>query len=157
MDPISITASTIALVEFGLKLVKSLEILRDLSHVPDDIAALIDELRDLQDVLAAVCVATKERAGVEGLRECSDELKSLLSKTGGVFSSIARHCGISLDHRQIPNQTDLTTAADSADSPNLDLLTRFRWLKDRRRINHYRQRLHILRLDIGNHLASLTL
>ena len=129
MDPISITATTITLVEFGLKLVKSLEILRDLSHVPDDIAALIDELRDLQDVLAAVCVAMKQRARVEGLRECSDELKLLLSKTGAVFTAIASHCGISLDHRQSFTQADPENA--EASSPNLDLLTRFRWLKER--------------------------
>ena len=155
MDPLSITVGALTLVEFGLKLIKSLEILRDLSHVPDDIAALIDELRDLQDVLAAVCVATKERSSIEGPRGGSDELKSLLSKTRGIFSSIASHCGIAESHRRSSNQEDSTDAVESPS--NVDLLTRFRWLKDRKKIDRYRVRLQILRADIGNHLASLSL
>ena len=155
MDPLSITASTIALIELGLKIVKGLQILRDLSHVPDDIAALIDELHDLQDVLTAVCVAAKQRASVTGLHQCSEELKSVLSKTGGIFRSIAVHCGILVEQRHNPVQDDFVTAIDSPQE--IDLLTRFRWLKDRKRIDFYRRRLKILRLDIGNHLASQNL
>ncbi|KAL8731479.1 MAG: hypothetical protein Q9181_004289 [Wetmoreana brouardii] len=155
MDPLSITASTIALVGLGLKLLKGLEILKDLSHIPDDISALIDELQDLQDVLAAVCVATKQRASVGGLRECSIELKSLLSKAGDIFASIANHCGITISVQHDVGREDLGSSSGS--TPNLDLLARFRWLKDRKKIDQYRRRLKVLRLDIGNHLASLSL
>lgn len=155
MDPLSITVSTIALIELGLKIVKGLQILRDLSHVPDDIAALIDELHDLQDVLTAVCVATKHKASAAGLHQCSDELKSLLSKTGQTFRSIASHCGVLVEERHKPLQDDFVTAIESPS--NVDLLTRFRWLKDRKRIDHYRRRLKILRLDINSHLASQNL
>lgn len=155
MDPLSITVSTVALVELGLKLLKGLEILKDLSHVPDEIEALIDELQDFHDVLAAVCVATKQRAKVGGLREGMDELKTVLGKARDILTSIADHCGITFSdrhHNPGEDDGDLSSA-----SPNLDLLTRFRWLKDRKRIKNYRRRMKVIRLDIGNHLASLSL
>ena len=155
MDPLSITASTVALVEFGLKLVKGLEILWDISHIRDDIAALIDELRDLHDVLTAVCVATKQSAGVEGLRERSDELKPLLLKAENILRCIGQHCGISVTHLHRPNSEDPARAVEPP--LNLDLLTRFRWLKNRKRIDLYRQRLKTIRLDILNHLVSSSL
>ena len=155
MDPLSITVSTVALVELGLKLLKGLEILKDLSHVPDEIEALIDELQDFHDVLAAVCVATKQRARVGGLREGTDELKTVLGKAKDILTSIADHCGITFSdrHSKIAEENgDLSSA-----SPNLDLLTRFRWLKDRKKIKNFRRRMKVIRLDIGNHLASLSL
>ena len=155
MDPLSITVSTVALVELGLKLLKGLEILKDLSHVPDEIEALIDELQDFHDVLAAVCVATKQRAKVGGLRGGADELKTVLGKAKDILTSIADHCGITFsDRHSNPGEEDRDL---SSASPNLDLLTRFRWLKDRKRIKNFRRRMKVIRLDIGNHLASLSL
>lgn len=139
MDPLSITVSTVALVELGLKLLKGLEILKNLSHVPDEIEALIDELQDFHDVLAAVCVATKQRAKVGGLREGTDELKTVLGKARDILTSIADHCGITFsDKHSDPGKEDRTLPSAS---PNLDLLTRFRWLKDRKSIKNYRRRM----------------
>ena len=157
MDPLSITASTIAIVELGLKLVKGLEILRDLSHVPDQIAALIEELQELQGVLAAVCVATRQRSEIEDVRECSPELKSLLAKAGNVLSAIASHCGISVNNH-LDSDSDSESSSDKRNTASdLDLLSRFRWIKDKKKIQSYRERLKTLRSHIVIHLVSLNL
>ena len=54
MDPLSATVSTIALVSFSRKLLHALKILKQLSYISGDIAALVDELQDFQDILATV-------------------------------------------------------------------------------------------------------
>ena len=155
MDPLSIAASTIALVGFCRKLSHGLATLKDLSRVPDEIAALLDELQDLRNVLATVCVVLDQRLSIEGLHGHTEELKSLLVKAGRITSSIATHCGITINQDSNPGPDK---GQDSFSGPVLlDPLTRFRWLKDRRKIDNYRQRLKIVRTDIANHLASLNL
>ena len=155
MDPLSITASTIALVGLCRKLSHGLTILKDLSHVPEEIAELLNELHDLRNVLTAVCVILEQRLNLERLGGCTEELKSLLAKAGRIFASIATHCGITI-HQDLP--FDRRNDTDTFSAPVLlDPLKRFRWLKDRKKIANYRQRLKIIRLDIGNHLSSLNL
>ena len=152
MDPLSITASTVALVGLCVKLSNGLQKLVDLSSIPEDIASLVEELKDLQNVLTAVCVVTQQRASVKGIREASDELKALLTKAGVTFNTIANYCGIPIHSKQ---GQGFETSFENP--PNLDLLSRFRWLKDRKKIELYRRRLEVVRLDIANHLSSLSL
>ena len=145
MDPLSIAASTIALVGLCRKLSHGLTILKDLSHVPEEIGALLDELHDLRNVLAAVCVVLEQRLNVKGLGGCTEELKCLLVKAGRIFASIATHCGIII---QQDHGSDAGNDTNSFSAPVLlDPLTRFRWLRDRKKISNFRERLKIVRLD----------
>ena len=155
MDPLSITTSAIALIGFCHKLSQGLVILKQLSHIPDDIAAILDELQDFKNVLSAVCVVARRRTDLEGLEDFSESLKTLLLKSCGIITSIANHCGIAVE-RNCSGDFDEVTSLDEP-PVNLDLLSRFRWLKDKKKIEAYRRQLKLVRLDIANLLASLSL
>ena len=155
MDPLSITASIVALVGVCRKLIQGLTVLRQLSHVPEHIAALLDELEDFRNALDAVRAVSQQRQSLDGVEQCSEELKGLLLKASDLFASIASHCGINI-YKLRPDHSEDPSNASGA-SLNLDLLSRFRWLKDRRKVDLYRKRLEVLRADIANHLAALSL
>ena len=155
MDPLSITASIVALIGVCRKLTQGLTVLRQLSHIPEHITALLDELQDFRSVLDAVRVVAQQRHSLDGVEQCSEELKGLLLKASDLFASIASHCGISIYKLRTDGLEDPSSL--SGQTLNLDLLSRFRWLKDKRKVDVYRRRLEVLRSDIANHLAALSL
>jgi len=54
MDPLSLTASIITVVGLAGSIGKSLKQLRQLRHIPDEVHTLINDIADLQAVLAEV-------------------------------------------------------------------------------------------------------
>ena len=155
MDPLSITASAITLIGICKSLHSGLKVLRNLSHVPDEITAVLDELGDFKNTLAAVCVVTNKRSTVITEDDVSGHLPQLLLKTKDLFTQIATYCGISIEPEEPPLSKDIACLLDTPQQ--IDLLSRFRWLKDRKKVNQHRQRLKVARLDIANYLATLSL
>lgn len=60
MDPLSITASIIAVIGLGGKTVASLAKLRAIVHAKEELSALINEISDLQAVLTTLSHITAE-------------------------------------------------------------------------------------------------
>lgn len=60
MDPLSITASIVALLQATTAVGKGLQFLHSLSHIPDEFCDLINELATLQAVLGQVTSALNE-------------------------------------------------------------------------------------------------
>lgn len=155
MDPLSLTIGAVTLVGVCHKIVQGLQILEGLSQVPDDIAALIDELSDLESVLVTVCGIEQRTKSLREDKETTDDLKALLLKASHIIIAIARHCGIALEEEKYCAGD--TASVVSSQNTKVDLLTKFRWLKDQKKITGFRDRLKVVRLDISNHLASRNL
>ncbi|KAK7419694.1 hypothetical protein QQZ08_010781 [Neonectria magnoliae] len=60
MDPLSVTASIIALVQATAAIGKGVHFLRSLGHIPDEFCYLTNELSTLQAVLGQVTSALQE-------------------------------------------------------------------------------------------------
>lgn len=60
MDPLSITASVVALIQATTAVGKGIKFLHSPSHIPDEFCDLINELATLQAVLGQVTSALKE-------------------------------------------------------------------------------------------------
>ncbi|KAH6990134.1 ankyrin repeat-containing domain protein [Ilyonectria destructans] len=63
MDPLSITASIVALLQATTAVGKGIKFLHSLSHIPDEFCDLVNELATLQAVLGQVTSALKELQG----------------------------------------------------------------------------------------------
>ena len=123
--------------------------------MPEEISTLLEELDAFKNVLAAICVLMNQRSGLDTKDEAIGDLQQLLVKAKAGFTTIATHCGITIQaEAKLPLED---TAALLESAPQVNLLGRFRWLKDRKRIESYRKRVKCLRLDIANHLAALSL
>ena len=149
MDPLTITTSVITLISLGRGLSKGLLVLRDLSHVPQEITALIEEVNDLNTTLAAVGVATNQRSKIVADDDVSENLHRLLVKAKDLLTVIANYCGMI--------NTPEGDASSSKGPSQVDLLSRFRWIKDRKAVDQYRRKLRIVRLDIASSLLTLNL
>ena len=85
MDPVSIAASSIALIDACRKLAAGLKFLRGLSKAPEDFLALTD----LQNVLKAIRLVTRKRQdNVSG-----DLLAPLFSKVDPIIHELCNVCG----------------------------------------------------------------
>ena len=147
MDPLSIAASAIAIVGVCRKLVKGFKFLKEVSRAPEDILALTDELNDLQNTLTAISLVTRnhhnEFVGVL--------LAPLFHKVEHIIQEL---CGICLVCPDRLNEVEEDVYTDQLKS---QLLTRFKWTRERRRVGQLRERLKIVRLDFANSLATVSL
>lgn len=145
MDPISIAASTIAFVGACHKLASGLRFLSDVSHAPKEILALIDELNDLQNVLTAVGLVTRQRRDdiLEKL------LSPLFSQVDRVIYELCDLCGA------CPQK--LKGDDDYGEQLRLHLLGRCKWTLAKNRVIELRERLRVVRLDFSNSLAATSL
>lgn len=157
MDPFSLTIGAIALVGCCHKIVKGLKVLQSLSQIPEDIASLVDELQDLEHVLAIVCTINQHSKQTKHSKANTDKLQLLLLKASNIVSAVAKHCGISIEDEQCRDIVADVTSLSGSPTQRIDLLSKFRWLKDQKRIEVFRERLKIVRSDISNHLASQNL
>lgn len=147
MDPLSIAASAIALVGVCRKLVKGFKFLKEVSRAPEDILALIDELNDLQSTLTAISLVTRNHRNefVGGL------LAPLFHKVEHIIREL---CGICLVCPDRLNEAEKDVYTDQL---KIQLLTRFKWTRERRRVGQLRERLKVVRLDFANSLATVSL
>ena len=156
MDPLSIAASTVALFGFCLQLQKGIKSVRQLAQVPDEITALLDELKGFCSVLGAVRVVAQRRGDIDGLGASSQGFNVLLDDAWDILTVIAGHCGVTVGQE---GDATFKKANDSSEAPkqDLNLRTRCRWVKSRKKIDQYRKRLKTVRGDIASHLAILNL
>ena len=152
MDPLSIAASTIALLGLCAKLQQGIKSVRD---VPEEITALLDDLQDLWNVLTVVRAVAQQRGNINELGGYSQDFDALLLKARNICLAIANHCGISVSQEDDATFRNAISPSEGS-RQNLDLRNRIRWLKNRGRIDQYRRRLQTIRLDIANHLAVLS-
>ena len=146
MDPLSITASSIAFIHACRKLATGLRFLRDLSKAPEEVLALIDELNDLQNVLTAVSILTRTRSD-----QAYDTLLSpLFRKADCIFKELCSVCGACSSRLKEENNAYIRDL-------KIQLLARFKWTRAKRRVDELRERLKTLRLDFANSLAVVSL
>ena len=147
MDPLSITASAIALIGACRKLVKGFKFLKQVSRAPEEILALTDELTDLQNTLTAISLATRNhRNAFVGVL-----LAPLFHKVEHIIRELCSICSV------CPNRLKEVEDDVYTDQLKTELLTRFKWTRARRRVSELRERLKIVRLDFANSLATVTL
>ena len=147
MDPLSIAASAIAIVGACRKLVKGFKFLKELSRAPEDILALTDELNDLQNTLTAISLVTRDhRNEIVGVL-----LAPLFHKVEHIIRELCAICLVNPD-RLNEVEEDVYT-----EQLKIQLLTRFKWTRERRRVGQLRERLKIVRLDFANSLATVSL
>ena len=153
MDPLSITASTIALIGACQKLQHGLEFIRQLSHVPEEMAVLLDELQSFGSVLSAVHMVAAHRADIDELGQYSHGFEMLLQRARAILDSVSDYCGISVGEKR----DEKTTALSEAPPQKVDLRARYKWVKGQKKIHQYREQLSVIRADITNNLALLSL
>lgn len=145
MDPLSITASTIAIIGVCRKLATCLKFLRDTSRAPDEALALTEELNDLQNVLTAVGLVARERPN----DVLTVLLTPLFTKADQIIEELCDVCGASFQRlRQDDNYTEQL---------KLQMLARFKWARGKHRVVELRENLKVLRLDFANSLAAIGL
>lgn len=147
MDPLSITASAIAIIGACRELVKSFRLLKQVSRAPEDILSLTDELNDLQNTLTAISLVTQNhRNEFVGIL-----LAPLFHKVEHIIRELYGLCAVGPNRRK-DVEDDVYT-----DEQKIQLLTRFKWTRERRRVSELRERLKVVRLDFANSLATVTL
>lgn len=147
MDPLSTTASAIALVGACRKLVKGFKFLKEVSRAPEDILALTDELNDLQNTLTAIGLVTrKHRNDFVGVL-----LNPLFQRVDHVIRELCGICGV------CPERLKEVEDDVSTDQLKFQLWTRFKWTREKGRVGELRERLKVVRLDFANSLATVSL
>ena len=147
MDPLSIAASAIAIVGACRKLVKGFKLLKEVSRAPEDILALTDELNDLQNTMTGISLVTRNHRN----EFVGDLLAPLFHKVELVIQELCGICFVCPD-RLNEVEEDVYT-----DQLKIQLLTRFKWTRERRRVGQLRERLKVVRLDFANSLATVSL
>ena len=147
MDPLSIAASAIALVGACRKLLDGVHLLKSLSRAPEEILALSDELNALQNTLTAISLATRYYA---------DDLAGtlfapLFQRADLIVQELCDVCGM------YPKGLAEVEETVSTERRRLQLVTRFKWTREKRRVGELRERLKVVRLDIANSLATVSL
>ena len=144
MDPISVTASAIAFIGACRGLIAAFDKMKDVSQAPEDIMALKDELTGLQHTLTAVDLIT---------RNCQDDvlevlLSPLFHRVHCIIEELCRLSGLSA--RRLRED-------EHAKHLKFRGVARFKWARDKERVENLRDRLKVARLDFANQMAVATL
>ncbi|CAI6330864.1 unnamed protein product [Periconia digitata] len=142
MDPLSITASILAIVGASEQAVKGLAKLRALKDAPAELSALINEVSDLRAVLAQICFL-----GVQ-LEQASNNgpviaLRSLLDRANGQILELDQCI-----------QHDISKP--EATNPGRIKVSRVSWTLHQKRVSSLRQDLRTTRLNLGTALGVIT-
>ena len=147
MDLLSITVSAFAFVGACRKLVHGFKFLKELSRAPEDILALTDELNGLQHTLTAIGLATRQHRN----EVVAVLLAPLFQRVDNVIRELCGLCGVSPEKLQ-EVEDDVYT-----EQIKFQLLTRFKWTREKGRVGELRERLKVVRLDFANSLATVSL
>ena len=144
MDPLSITASCIAVAGAGGAAVKGLKKLRDLTKVPDVLLSIINEVADLTLVVQDIRLSFQLHQRSANISQASI---SVITK----FLDRAEATLLELD--QIISYRLLQTP-----KPNGEItFSRSAWIFEEQRIQRLQARLRTTRLDIAARFAALSL
>ena len=143
MDPISVTASAIAFIGACRGLITAFDKLKDVSRAPEDIMALKDELTGLQHTLTAVDLITRNRQD-DFLEEL---LSPLFDRVHYIIEELCQLCGLSARRLR---------EAGYAKRLKVRVVARFKWARDKERVEKLRDQLTVVRLDFANHMAIAT-
>ena len=144
MDPISFTASAIAFIGACRGLITAFDKMKDVSRASEDIIALKDELTDLQHTLTAVDLITRNRQ--DDVLEVS--LSPLFHRVHYIIEELCQLCGLSARRLR---------EAEYAKHLKFRVVARFKWTRNKERVEKLRDRLKVVRLDFANHMAVATL
>lgn len=144
MDPITLTTSAIAFIGACRGLIAAFDKMKDVSRAPEDIMALKDELTGLQDTLTAVDLITRNRQ--DDLLELL--LSPLFHRVHYIIEELCQLCGSSA--RRLRED-------EYAKHLKLRVVARFKWARDKERVEKLRDRLKVVRLDFANQMAVATL
>ena len=149
MDPLSITASAFAFAGACRKLISGFKFLRDLSRAPKDILNLTDELNALQKTLTAIGLVTRNRHDDD---DCAGVLLApLFHRVDHIIRELCGICGVCAEALGGVEETVYT------DEVKLQLLTRFKWTRQKERVGQLREQLKVIRLDFANSLLTVSL
>ena len=147
MDPLSIAASAFAIVGACRKLNSGFKFFKELSRAPKDVLALTDELNAVQNTLTAIGLVTRHRH--------DDLVRVLLTplfhRVDHVIRELCGICGVSPE-RLAELDENLYT-----DELRMQLLTRFKWTRQKERVGQLREQLQVVRLDFANSLVTMSL
>ena len=155
MDPLSIAASATALIEFSARLSSGIRMIRRLSSVPREVAALLDELSDFEAILFAISSVSGQRTAQLSESPFLNGLPSLLQKAKVALAATATFCGIPFKPSTGLGDDDMPIG--EATLPSMTVYSRFRWMMERRKIEEHRRRLELIRLDIAGYAATMGL
>ena len=144
MDPLSITASCIAVAGAGGAAIKGLKKLRDLRKIPDSILSVMNEIADLTLVLQGIQIniqlrqnsATLPQATISTMNQLLDRARDTLLKLDQV---------INIRLLRSPNTNGEVTFSHSA------------WILEENRVRQLQLSLRITRLDIASTFAAMSL
>ena len=144
MDPLSITASCIAVAGAGGTAVKGLKKLRDFTKVPDVLLSIINEVADLTLVVQDIRLSFQLHQRSANISQASISIiTQLLDRAEATL--------LKLD--QIINYRLLQTP-----KPNGEVtFSRSAWIFEEHRIQRLQARLRTTRLDIAARFAALSL
>ncbi|KAI9699636.1 MAG: hypothetical protein M1836_002670 [Candelina mexicana] len=145
MDPLSITASVIAVVTLTAKVTKALRKLRGLREADDLLLALINEITTLRTSarqIEAVLSDHRDSLSAEQLA-CSEQLERLLGAAKA-----------KLEELDIVIHYQLLRAADNNGN---EKLSRAAWFRHRNHVQRLQQELQRLQQNIGTLVATLTM
>ena len=144
MDPLSITASAIAVIGALQQAARCVEKLRAIRQAPEELKLLCDEVADLSELLNHVKLAQRppayeEKGGVtpiESPRGLDHQISRTSTKLGELDQLVVEH-------------------ASRTDRWKLDR-GHFAWLRGRQKANALREDLKVLRLNLAASLGAST-
>ena len=143
MDPLSITASCIAVAQAGGAVVKGLKKLRDITKVPDIILSIINEVADLTLVIQDVRISFQLCQDPSNISQASSVINHLLDRAQTIL----------LELDQIINYRLLQPPKDNGAIS----FSRSAWVFEESRVQRLQSSLRAIRLDIAARFAALNL
>lgn len=135
MDPLSVTAGVIALVQAAVGIGKGIRLLRALGEIPDEFRSLLDDLGTLQSVLrhVEVCLREFESTAASG----SNVGPHFLVADAGIINSLKNDLAdITRELEALCDrlQTKPRTVPTSVNNQNATRVSKQRWHKEKSNI-----------------------
>ena len=140
MDPLSVTASVLAIFGAARQVTKGLAKVRTLHHAPAELSSLINEVSDLQAILSQVA-SFSNQLEEERLRGPVVALKSHLSRALDQLHAL----------NNLINAELLKVRADGTTKTN-----RVAWLRLKSDVELMQRELRTIRVNIGTALGVVT-
>ncbi|KAK2007762.1 ankyrin [Colletotrichum eremochloae] len=154
MDPLSISASVIALVQASLAVGKGVKLLASLRHAPAEFCDLVNELTTLQAVIEQV------KSPLEELKDEQASNRTLSALDTSATSALKRD--LEIIAAELGALCERLTATDKADERNRpNRVSKGKWIREQNSIAKLRSRAHATRnsltLSFGALLSSQSL
>ena len=144
MDPLSITASCVAVVGAGGAAIKGLKKLRDLNKVPDILLSIINEVADLTLVVQDIRLSFQLH---------QNSLKISQASTSIINQLLDRAQSTLLKLEQVINYRLLSPSGNTGEIT----FSRSAWIFEEQHVRRLQSSLRTTRLDIAARFAALSL